>query len=136
VKNDGTEAQDAFLGRWNRPGVVVERFRDLKDLRGLNKGRQLADFAKPSDFLVCEPDGLHFAEVKSCQGGVSFPFANIEDGQRSAALKQHAIGGGKNYRFYIFSYGLGRWFVMDADKFAFTLKMGRSSVKFMELTPW
>jgi hypothetical protein len=132
--NDGTEAQDAFLRRMQRPGVVVERFRDLKDLRGLNKGRQLTDFAKPSDFLVTEDGNIHYAEVKSCQSEVSFPFGNIEDGQRSAALRQVAVGG--DYRFYLFSYGLGRWFIMTAARFADILQTGRKSAKFSELPTW
>jgi hypothetical protein len=135
VKNDGKDAQRAFLAIMGaRPNTVVERFYDQSDLRGLNKGRAVGDFPKPSDFLVTEDRNIHYAEVKSVQGAVSFPFGNIERGQSSAALRQARVGG--DYRFYLFSYGLGKWFIMPATTYTAALEAGRSSVKFSELKEW
>ena len=135
IRNDGTEAQKAFLDLMAKvPGTVVERFWDASDLRGLNKGRKVNDFAKPSDFLVTHSGRIHYAEVKSVQSAVSFPFSNIETSQRSAALRQARVGG--PYNFYLFSYGLGQWFVMTAQVFAETIEAGRASIKFKELPVW
>lgn len=133
--NNGKEAEKAFLERLRgTPGVIIERFYDQADLRGINKGRAVADFSKPSDFLVTEAGSISYREVKSVQSATSFPFANIEKGQRSAALRQAAVGG--DYRFHLFSYGLGQWFVMTARQFAEALEGGASSIKFQDLETW
>ena len=134
MRNDGKDAERAFLGKMKRAGAVVERFWDQSDLRGINKGRAVADFAKPSDFLVTLDENIHYAEVKSVQSATSFPFSNLESGQTSAALRQAAVGG--DYRFYIFSFGLGDWFVMPASQFALAVAAGKASIKFNTLTKW
>lgn len=135
MRNSGKEAEKAFLARMLAvPGTVIERFWDQSDLRGINKGKAIADFAKPSDFLVTQYGSIFYAEVKSVQSATSFPFSNLEAGQRSAALRQAAVGG--DYRFFLFSYGLGRWFLMPATLFAATLEAGKSSVKFSSLKEW
>lgn len=134
MRNTGKDAEKAFLARMNRAGVVVERFWDQADLRGLNGGRAVADFPKPSDFLITEDGNIHYAEVKSVQSATSFPFANIERGQRLASLRQVQVGG--DYRFYLFSYGLGQWFLMHATQFAKALDEGKASLKFKDLTAW
>lgn len=135
MKNDGTEAERAFVQHWERVGHI-ERFRDKKDLMGLNKGARLADFAKPSDYLVSARGvPLHMAEVKSTTDGKSFAFGKIQAGQSKAALLEHSRGCGA-YIFYIFSYPLGQWFTMNCDQYAGILEEGRRSVKFEELTQW
>jgi hypothetical protein len=110
MKNDGKEAQKAFLDIMQaRKGVVVERFYDQSDLRGLNKGRAVVDYPKPSDFLVTEEGNIFFAEVKSVQSTTSF---------------------------YLLTYGLGKWFVMPATVYANHLAAGKASVKFKDLEEW
>lgn len=134
MKNNGKDAEEAFLNRMRGPGVVIERLWDASDLRGLNNGRHINDFKKPSDFLITKHGLMHYAEVKSVQSTTSFPFSNLEDGQRSAALRQAAVGG--PYVFYIFSYGLGQWFTMDATTFAAAVQAGAKSIKFSSLPKW
>lgn len=135
MKNDGKDAELAFERHWLSVGHI-ERVRDKKDLMGLNKGMRIADFKKPSDFLVSARGvPLHFAEVKSTVDAKSFTFSKIQDGQSKAALTEHARGCGA-YIFYIFSYPLGQWFTMNCDQYAAVLEKGRRSVKFEELTPW
>lgn len=94
----------------------------------------MGDFAKPSDFLVTESGRHYYCEVKSVQSAVSFPFSNIEKGQRAMALKQAVIGG--PYYFYLFSFGLGEWFIMDAVSFKNAIDAGKASIKFKELPKW
>ena len=135
TKNTGKDAERAFTLRIKTdPLTVIERFWDQSDLRGLNGGRAVGDFPKPSDFIVTQHNKIFYAEVKSVQGSVSFPFSNIKRGQSSAALRQAAVDG--DYRFYIFSYGLGQWFVMPCDVYAWALEQGQSSIKFKELPQW
>lgn len=134
-KNDGTEAEAAFVRHWDAVGHI-ERFRDKKDLMGLNKGKRLADFKKPSDYLVSAPGvPLHFAEVKSTTDGKSFAFSKIQDGQSAAALKEVKRGAG-SYIFYIFSFALGKWFLMGGPQYEALVDAGRRSVKFEELSEW
>ncbi len=134
--NNGKDAEEAFFEYWNRRGHV-ERIRDRKDLMGINKGKgSIADFKKPSDFLVSSPtDPLHYAEVKSTVDAKSFSFNKIQDGQSVAAQKAAARGDGA-YFFYIFSYPLGKWFIMSCKQYAAVLKDGRKSIKFTELEEW
>lgn len=135
MKNNGKEAEKAFENHWEAIGHV-ERLRDKKDLMGLNKGLRIADFAKPSDFTVSSPfHGLHYAEVKSTVDPKRFSFKDIRPAQSAAAIRE-AKRGAKAYKFYIFSYALGKWFVMDCIDYVELLEGGRRSVLFEELVEW
>lgn len=135
MKNDGKEAERSFEKYWTTLGHC-ERLRDKKDLMGINGGRMVADFAKPSDFLVSARGvPMHYAEVKSTVHKTLFEFKCIQPGQSAAALKEHAQGCGA-YKFYIFSYHLGRWFIMTCDDYAAVIESGRRSIRFEELMPW
>lgn len=130
--NDGTAAEEAFEKLILADDLY--RFPDQKMLRGLNGGRPVGDFPKPSDYLVTKLGLTWYAEVKSTQSATSFPFADIRPSQKAKALKMAAFGG--RYHFYIFSYGLGKWFLMSCNQFAFAITHGRKSIKFEELQEW
>jgi len=135
MKNDGKDAESAFEEHWTKVGHC-ERVRDARDLMGLNGGKRVADFKKPSDFLVSSRvHPLHFAEVKSTVDAKRFSFDKIQSGQANAAQREYLQGSG-SYIFYIFSYPLGRWFIMPCAVYAHQLKMGRKSISFEELDPW
>lgn len=135
MKNDGKEAESAFVQHWESVGHI-ERLRDKKDLMGLNGGRQIADFVKPADFIVSSPDtALHYAEVKSTIDRTKFTFNKIRPGQHIAALKSVQRGDGA-YLFYIFSYAAGTWYKMTAHHYRGLLDDGRRSVDFQELPLW
>lgn len=135
MKNDGKDAERAFENYWANRGHV-QRFRDKRDLMGINGGRMVADFPKPSDFIVSAFDvPLHYAEVKSTTHKTLFEFKCIQNGQSAAALREYDHGSCQ-YNFYIFSYHLGQWFVMNCKQYAHLLTDGRRSVRFEELNPW
>lgn len=135
MKNDGKDAEKAFVDYWTKVGHI-ERFRDKRDLSGLNKGARLADFSKPSDFIVSSKDHpLHFAEVKSTTEATSFSFGKIQKGQSAAALNEARRGHG-SYLFYVYSYPLGEWFIMSCLDYDDLCNAGRRSVKFKELKKW
>jgi hypothetical protein len=54
--------------------------------------------------------------------------------QSSMALRQARVGG--RYDFYIFSYGLGQWFLMTERVYAAAVAAGAKSIKFEELPVW
>jgi hypothetical protein len=132
AKNDGTAAEKAFETLIRAD--VLYRFPDQKALTGLNGGRRVGDFPKPSDYLITRDTATFYAEVKSVQSEVSFPFADIRPSQKSMALRQAAVGG--RYDFYIFSFGLGEWFLMTEQVFAAAVAAGAKSIKFKELPRW
>lgn len=135
MKNDGKEAERSFEAYWKERGHV-QRLRDKKDLMGINGGRMVADFAKPSDFIVSAPDVLlHYAEVKSTMHKTAFEFKCIQPGQHNAAMLEASRGSG-SYNFYIFSYALGRWFVLSCVDYATAIAAGARSLKFQGLTTW
>lgn len=107
--------------------------RDKKDLMGLNRGRKVATFALPSDYIIYCPDGPILAEVKSTSSTTSFPYANIEPGQRAAAGFSAACG--SKYFFFIQRMSDGAWFQLSGAQFAADIKAGKKSRKFEELDP-
>ncbi len=132
TKNDGTQAERAFEVRIAADDLY--RFPDKKALTGLNGGRKVGDFPKPSDYLVTKGGQTFYAEIKSVQSDTSFPFADIRPSQRAKALRMACIGG--RYDFFIFSFGLGKWFLLAAPQFATACEAGAKSVKFKELPEW
>jgi hypothetical protein len=130
--NDGTAAEKAFEVLIKADDLY--RFPDQKALTGLNGGRRIGSFRQPSDYLITKGGVTWYAEVKSCQSAVSFPFADIRPSQSAKALKMAAVRGG--YAFYLFSFGLGKWFIMTAGQYADVLKTGAKSVKFSQLSEW
>jgi penicillin-binding protein-related factor A (putative recombinase) len=135
VANDGKDAEKAFADYWSRKGHC-ERFRDRRDLMGINANMRLQDFKKPSDFIVSSPsDPLHFAEVKSTKNKVSFSFNQIESGQHKAAILEDSRGS-KAYIFYIFSYGTNEWYTMPCEIYAAAVRAGQKSVKLESLPKW
>lgn len=109
----------------------VFRLRDKKDLMGLNKGRKVAAFALPSDFLVAEPGRVLFAEVKSLESKERFDYANIRPGQRSAASMCAAVGA--PYMFYIHHIETDEWFQLSGAEFYADVKAGKKSRRLEEL---
>jgi hypothetical protein len=136
VKNDGTEAQDEFEQAFHDRGFWVHRFRDSKDVNGLNKriviGR-VNMFPCPSDFLVGGGGQLFLAEVKSTHSGKSFSYGDIRPAQRSAA--GFAAAKGFPYFFYIKDMITGQWYVLSAEEFRDDIRAGVKSRKFEELMP-
>lgn len=135
ANSNGNAAEAAFEAFWRRRGHL-ERLPDKKDLMGLNKGMRLADFSKPSDYLVSSPtEPLHYAEVKHCEHSSRFSFSKIRPKQSEAALRE-AKRGCKAYRFYIFSSALGQWFIMSCVDYADAVSAGLRSLPYEELEKW
>lgn len=132
--NDGVFAQDDFIRRIGElPHTFVWRLRDKKDLMGINRGKKVAAFPLPSDFLVGQDGAVHFAEVKSTTGD-RFEYSNVQPGQRSASGISAKIG--TPYWFYVYSLKLDRWFRLSGEQFHADLKAGKKSRKFEELEAW
>lgn len=135
MKNDGTTAQNEFVQTMESRKFWVHRFRDSKDVNGLNKRKGLGRvnmFPCPSDFLIGGPRGLVLAEVKSTHNETSFPYGDIRPAQRAAASYAASIG--FPYFFFIKNMNTGDWFVLSAKEFIEDVQAGKKSRKFKELT--
>lgn len=132
--NDGTLSQDTFIALMEaQPKTKVFRLRDKKDLMGLNRGRKVAAFPVPSDYIVARQGELFFAEVKSIEDKDRFDYSNIQPGQRSAASMSAACG--SPYWFFIHSLRLNKWFQLSGAEFYADVKAGKKSRRLDDLTP-
>ena len=112
-RNTGALAEEEFESFWQAQGKSAHlvRFRDNKDMRGLNHGRALNAFKQPSDYLLtCQGQTL-FAEVKSTDNPAGFRLAQIAPHQLGSAQRVVAAGG--RYDFFIRSKD--RWFRVPAQ---------------------
>lgn len=92
MRNTGKPAEDSFEAVWRGFGkaAVVHRFEDTHGLTSAKAARTGESFRKsmvfaseqPADYLVIEPGGMYFAEVKSISK-MTFPFSMFKRGQLS-----------------------------------------------------
>ena len=136
-RNDGKASEAIFLA--NTKGAVF-RLRDKRDLMGLNKGKNVAAFANPSDFIVAEEDSLVFTEVKSSMNPTSFPLAaSFKKGQLAAMTRLANDEKGHLYKIYIHNVTENKWYIMNATQFVNLVKQGKKSIKWIHLdslTAW
>lgn len=136
MKNDGTTAQDIFINSMESRKLWVHRFRDSKDVNGLNKKKgvgRVAMFACPSDYLVGGSGILFLAEVKSTYDPKRFSYGDIRPAQRSAAGFANSCS--FPYYFFILDMNTQQWYVLTAQEFVSDLKAGKKSRSYQELTP-
>lgn len=115
---------------------IVFRLRDKADLVGLNKGKNVAAFGNPSDYLVATPEGVYFAEVKSTVSETSFSLSAFTPAQKSAISRLHKQGLGHLYKIYIHALHDNTWYQMDGSEFFETIMIEkRKSKKWQELSP-
>jgi len=131
--NTGKPSEKQFTDAMELTKRWVHRFRDMKDVKGLNRGKNLAMFPCPSDFLVGGHEGLFLAEVKSTESETSFSYSNIRPAQRSAAA--HAAARGFPFFFFIHTLKDGEWYVLTGAEFVADMKAGKKSRPIKELTP-
>lgn len=135
IHNDGKAAEAEFEARFNaQPRTIVYRIPDLRDLVGLNGGKRLTDYAKPSDYIVSQEDRTWFAEVKSTHNVTRLSYACLQKGQRAMCLKQAKIGG--KWDLHVFGYVPGQWFIVDCQRIAADIKAGVASIAFKDMQAW
>lgn len=133
ASNNGKNSEAFFEA--NVSGIVF-RLRDKADLVGLNKGKNVAAFGNPSDYLVATPEGVHFAEVKSTVSRTSFSLSSFTPAQKSAISRLHKHGLGHLYKIYIHALHSDTWYQMNASEFYETImNEKRKSKKWQELSP-
>lgn len=130
MKNTGVDAQDYFEAWMKRLGYSVHRLRDKKDVVGLNRGKNVAMFPCPADFLIGQQGKYVLCEVKSTQEG-RFNYANIRPAQRQAACMAAVTD--SPYWFYVLDMKTDKWYVLSAKQFADDMKAKKKSRNFKEL---
>lgn len=136
TRNTGKPSEAIFME--NVSGLVF-RLRDKADLVGLNKGKNVAAFGNPSDYLLIQDDGMYFAEVKSSTNKTSFSISGFTSAQTSAIYKCAKRGYGNRYRIYVHCLETDIWYLMNADDFLNLIQNNRKSIKWSELntlTSW
>lgn len=132
--NTGAQAEDEFEHHWQSQGKAAHllRFRDNKDIRGLNRGKALAAFKQPSDYLLTHQGVTLYAEVKSSAHPTSFAFGLIAPYQLGSAERIVVAGG--RYDFFVrrLHPTEGRWFRLPARV---VLSHPRRSLSWTELQP-
>ena len=131
ARNSGKPSEALF--EENVSGLVF-RLRDKADLVGLNKGKNVAAFGNPSDFIVVYPERACLAEVKSTTNRTSFSLSSFTAAQKAAIYKLHKRGLGKHYQIFIHSLDSDTWYLIDADTYMETIKSGKKSIKWKDLT--
>jgi len=131
ARNSGKKSEAIFED--NVSGLVF-RLRDKADLVGLNKGKNVAAFGNPSDYIIVELDRAYLAEVKSTTSTTSFSLSGFTPAQRSAMYKMHKSGMGHHYLVYIHSLHHDTWHLITADEYVETIKSGKKSIKWKDLT--
>lgn len=122
-KNNGKTSEEIFEAYWDARGKrsYYHRLMDTADVMGrvrraLGKAVPIAGLLpeQPSDYFVVDAEhGTMFAEVKSSQAKVSFPFSNIKRCQTRAAKRALAAGG--QYFFFIHALAHECWFKVPAQ---------------------
>lgn len=112
--NNGVKAEELFeqiiLHRYGKT-AFLHSLVDTKEIKGMT-GTGFAR-ASPSDYLLTVDGVMEYAEVKSCQKRVSFPFSNFTPSQNAAMVRQTAAGG--KYNIYIYNITTERWYVVPAS---------------------
>lgn len=136
LSNDGKNSEAIFVS--NIAGLVI-RLRDKRDLMGINKGKKVATFGNPSDFLIAGKHGLYFAEVKSTTSKTSFSLSGFTPTQKATMAKLVNRGIGDLYKIFIHSVEFNKWYFMDATEYVTHIKQGKKSIKWKNLntlTAW
>lgn len=129
-------AQDEFEARFtDRYGkrAFVCWLADTALAKGI-RGKSALALPQPSDAIVTLNGHTWYAEVKSSENPVSFPFGDIRPSQWAASVRQVAAGG--EYLFYLKSLATGLWFAVPAQVFHEIRAGGVKSAKWADLHPY
>ena len=130
MSNTGTSSEKVFEAKFKSLGkrAFVYRFPDMKEVRGRTKNGAVWMRKQPSDYLVTENGVMYYAEVKSSEAKISFPFSNIKAYQIGAARQQMAASG--LYFFFLHRLDTGDWYKVPAE---LILNSDKSSVRWADL---
>lgn len=107
------DAEEEFESWFTRKLSFCFKFHDARQAMGAGGSRRIFTTSHPSDYVVVDNGSTFYAEVKSSQEPISFPFSSIRKSQWSAAIQVTAAGG--SYFFFLKSeYLLPRWYRVPA----------------------
>lgn len=129
MKNTGQPTQDRFEAIWTRLGSEAFCYRvvDAAEVRG-RTGKIGMTREAPSDFIVTYQGLTFYAEAKSCHNKTSFPFGQLEKGQKTAGLRVTKAGGA--YLIFIEKLPDKIWFMVP---YSVILSWPRKSMTWAEL---
>jgi penicillin-binding protein-related factor A (putative recombinase) len=132
AKNTGKPSETFFENVWIRLGKRAFSYRiaDAAEVRG-RTGNIGTTRATPSDYVVTFDGVTFYAEVKSTQEKISFPFSLLKKGQKAAAPQVVAAGGG--YFVFVHSLTTDTWYRVPFEVIAAVKAIGRSSIPWSEM---
>lgn len=121
----------AYIGRMGK-NAWLYKFLDTREAMGATGSRRVYTQSRPSDFLVTIGGRTFFAEIKSSQDHVSFPFSSISRDQWKAAIQMEAAKG--DYRFYIKNVNTHQWYLLFAQFIVPLQRAGIKSLKWADIS--
>lgn len=119
-----------FESIWFGKDSYCFQFHDSRAAMGVTGSKRVFTTEHPSDFLVTNRGETFYAEVKSSQEKVSFPFSNVKKSQWKAAAQVTAAGG--KYFFFIYSHAMECWYKIDGQQML-DFKRIKESVRWTDL---
>lgn len=120
-------AEEEFVSFFPKKTQYVFQFHDSRAAMGAMQSKRVFTTSHPSDFIVTDEGVTFYAEVKSSEDAVSFPFSNIKKSQWTAAIRMAAAKG--LYYFFIRHDPVGIWYKIPAQVFIDQYNTGAKSMK-------
>lgn len=131
----GRQAQEDFervlIGKGK--SIWYWRIPDTTDIRRRQKGNSYASLPRgPADFIVCDFDGVHLAEVKGTTNHDKFYLDHIEALQQGACDRIFNLCG-DSYFFYLKSFYTNRWFKITPGYILQAIAKRQKAIYFKDL---
>lgn len=120
-------AQKEFESYFQGKDYFVFEFHDARIAKGTGGSNRIFTTSHPSDYIVVANGHTFFAEVKSSQEPVSFPFSNIKKSQWSAAKRTVCAKG--SYFFFLKNESTKVWYKVPAQVLIAVLDLGVKSIR-------
>jgi penicillin-binding protein-related factor A (putative recombinase) len=128
------DAEAEFISWFQTKSTYCFQFHDARQAKGAGGSNRIFTTSHPADFVVVDNGSMFYAEVKSSQEPISFPFSNVKKSQWNAAIRTTAAKG--FYYFFLKSEYLNQWFRIPAVIMIGLYEDGVKSVRWEHLLPF
>lgn len=120
-------AQQEFESWFQTKDSFCFEFHDARIAKGTGGSNRIFTASHPADYVVVHKGAMFYAEVKSSQETVSFPFGNIKKSQWNAAIRTVVAGG--SYFFFLKKEATGIWYKVPASVLIEVQSLGLKSIR-------
>lgn len=126
-------AQKEFESWFQTKHSFCFEFHDARIAKGTGGSNRIFTTSHPADYVVVDDGNMFYAEVKSSQELISFPFSNIKKSQWSAARRTESAKG--DYFFFLKNENTQSWYRVPARVLLNVLDSGGKSIRWELLKP-